>query len=534
MDPEEIARRCAKISLSEEDGPVAKMDKKAEEVGRKQISLSLVGKIVSNREVNREAFKATISSIWRTTKGVEVEAVGVNIFVFRFQCHWDRKRVLEGGPWSFDKQLLILKEVCGVGRVADTDFSLVPFWIQLYNLPLVCMNKEAGIYLGGLIGEVQEIDSGGSGDCLGKFIRVRVLIDINKPLRRGLRVAMGENDELVSVLLCYERLPNFCYFCGLVGHLIRDCLLNDKGLMDDSNLKFGQWLRAPSMDRNRGRGNRNFNSTSDSENSKETTPKVTEDSQGEKKRQEEVSVGTTSDTQGKIFFEDIEPMVDSTLPVGKPVQQNSGNVIAFFQEREPAAGVPPKSIEESHSDLQSSKVDSTGTILPEASSSFQPCAETEETEVCSPKLKIWKRMSGRKEGRGSQQNENCSLGKRLLFTDVEEVQEAKKAKYSEDSIQDVSAERLDRFLCCLGWRNLFPDARVTHLDHGGSDHKPILLDKMSRSNSSRGSKRWGSRFHFEAAWVNEDECRGLVEKTWLPDTISDIHMIELSGIFSEV
>ncbi|KAL5802787.1 hypothetical protein ACOSQ4_031092 [Xanthoceras sorbifolium] len=109
------------------------------------------------------------------------------------------------------------------------------------------------------------------------------------------------------------------------------------------------------MDRNRGRGNRNFNSTSDSENSKETTPKVTEDSQGEKKRQEEVSVGTTSDTQGKNFFEDIEPMVDSTLPVGKPVQQNSGNVIAFFQEREPAAGVPPKSIEESHSDLQSSK-----------------------------------------------------------------------------------------------------------------------------------------------------------------------------------
>ncbi|KAL5843197.1 hypothetical protein ACOSQ4_009155 [Xanthoceras sorbifolium] len=154
------------------------------------------------------------------------------------------------------------------------------------------------------------------------------------------------------------------------------------------------------MDRSRGRGNRNFNSTSNSENSKETTPKVTVDSQ------------------------DIEPMVDSTLPVGKPVQQNSGNVIAFFQERESAAGVPPKSIEESHSDLQSSKVDSTGTILPEASSSFQPCAETEEAEVCSPKLKTWKRMSGRKEGRGSQQNENCSLGKRLLFTDVKELTES--------------------------------------------------------------------------------------------------------------
>ncbi|KAL5796491.1 hypothetical protein ACOSQ2_001311 [Xanthoceras sorbifolium] len=129
MEPEEIARRWAKLSLSDDDGPIAMVDEGLKAEGIRRLSLSLVGKIVSNREVNREAFRNTIASIWRTKSEVEVESIGVNLFVFCFGCFWDRKRVLEGGPWSFDKNLLALKEAVGIGRVSDIDFSLVPFWV---------------------------------------------------------------------------------------------------------------------------------------------------------------------------------------------------------------------------------------------------------------------------------------------------------------------------------------------------------------------------------------------------------------------
>ncbi|KAL5751043.1 hypothetical protein ACOSP7_025646 [Xanthoceras sorbifolium] len=220
MEPEEIARRWAKLSLSDDDGPIAMVDEGLKAEGIRRLSLSLVGKIVSNREVNREAFRNTIASIWRTKSEVEVESIGVNLFVFRFGCFWDRKRVLEGGPWSFDKNLLALKEAVGIGRVSDIDFSLVPFWVQIYDLPLACMNRDMGLFLGGLIGVVQEIDGGDSGDCLGKFLRVRVLINVQQPLKRGLRFAFGVGGEVCSALLCYERLPNFCFYCGCMGHLL--------------------------------------------------------------------------------------------------------------------------------------------------------------------------------------------------------------------------------------------------------------------------------------------------------------------------
>ena len=38
--------------------------------------------------------------------------------------------------------------------------------------------------LGSMIGVVKEIDDGGTGDCAGKYIRVRVVVNVDQPLRR--------------------------------------------------------------------------------------------------------------------------------------------------------------------------------------------------------------------------------------------------------------------------------------------------------------------------------------------------------------
>ncbi|KAL5798919.1 hypothetical protein ACOSQ2_003739 [Xanthoceras sorbifolium] len=189
MEPEEIARRWAKLSLSDDDGPIATVDEGLKAEGIRRLSLSLVGKIVSNREVNREAFRNTIASIWRTKSEVEVESIGVNLFVFRFGCFWDRKRVLEGGPWSFDKNLLALKEAVGIGRVSEIDFSLVPFWVQIYDLPLACMNRDMGL----------------------------ILIDVQQPLKRGLRFAFGAGGEVCSALLFSDADGQRWRFTGFYG-----------------------------------------------------------------------------------------------------------------------------------------------------------------------------------------------------------------------------------------------------------------------------------------------------------------------------
>ena len=85
------------------------------------------------------------------------------------------------------------------------------------------MTKEIGRFLGSIIGEVVDVDGGDSRSYLVKFLRVRVILGIDKPLRRCLRVdILGDGVETV-MLLKYERLLGFCFCCGHLGHTMRDC-----------------------------------------------------------------------------------------------------------------------------------------------------------------------------------------------------------------------------------------------------------------------------------------------------------------------
>ena len=89
-----------------------------------------------------------------------------------------------------------------------------------------------------------EVDVEDTGVQWGRYLRVRVLMDVTKKLMRGKKVAI-EGDEARWVHFKYERLPNFCYNCGLLSHDMRDCLdlsRNEKQ-PDSDGLQYGAWLR---------------------------------------------------------------------------------------------------------------------------------------------------------------------------------------------------------------------------------------------------------------------------------------------------
>ncbi|KAK4853325.1 hypothetical protein QYF36_007241 [Acer negundo] len=89
-----------------------------------------------------------------------------------------------------------------------------------------------------------EIDLGYSRDFLDKFLLVRVIIDISKPFKRALKVGVEDSDEMATILVRYERLPDLCFHCGILGHPLRECPLQKS--MEDvgRTLKYGSWIRA--------------------------------------------------------------------------------------------------------------------------------------------------------------------------------------------------------------------------------------------------------------------------------------------------
>ena len=98
--------------------------------------------------------------------------------------------------------------------------------------------------IGASLGEVLEVDVTDSGIQWGKCLRVRVSLDVSRKLIRGKRI-LGEEGEDWWVRFKYERLPNFCYRCGLLEHDLKDCTQKD-GADENENrgeLQYGAWMR---------------------------------------------------------------------------------------------------------------------------------------------------------------------------------------------------------------------------------------------------------------------------------------------------
>ncbi|TXG53259.1 hypothetical protein EZV62_022428 [Acer yangbiense] len=123
MDSGDITRLCASLSLIEREGPVRKLDEKLKMGAMQKLSVSLVGKILTKKFVNREAFMRVIAKIWHISKGVAIESLTGNIFSFHFTNQEDRCKVLFGAPWTFDNSLLVLEKPEGKGLVENLAFN---------------------------------------------------------------------------------------------------------------------------------------------------------------------------------------------------------------------------------------------------------------------------------------------------------------------------------------------------------------------------------------------------------------------------
>ena len=129
--------------------------------------------------------------------------------------------MLLGEPWSFDRHTVVFQRYDMSTPINELEFDRVSFWIQIHNLPYSLLTTDVAISFGESIGKVY-IPKDTTEMRRGNFMRVRVTINISKPLCRGRRVMFDENnDGWVSFM--YERLPNICYWCGHLTHDDKDC-----------------------------------------------------------------------------------------------------------------------------------------------------------------------------------------------------------------------------------------------------------------------------------------------------------------------
>lgn len=143
-------------------------------------------------------------------------------------------------PWAFDRNLVVLRSI-PQGEVPESvDLDVCEFNVQVSGLPYPCIHAKMVEFIGNTIATFVHFDAELHNGNNGSVMCVRIHINITKPLLRVLNIE-GPNNRMFQHTLGYERLPNFCYYCGLMGHLVIDCsscmeLIGDNGRIDESRL----------------------------------------------------------------------------------------------------------------------------------------------------------------------------------------------------------------------------------------------------------------------------------------------------------
>uniref|UniRef100_A0A803NFI6 DUF4283 domain-containing protein n=1 Tax=Cannabis sativa TaxID=3483 RepID=A0A803NFI6_CANSA len=160
MDLELVSRLTEVLRLDDSDGPVLVLNKAGVEEGKRSLDLSLVGKVIGPKPANKDGIENAMKGVWKLNHRFQVEELSSkNVFRFFFGSREDRQRVYGMGE--------------AIGKLED---------IKLVN----------------------------------GTMKVRVRMNITEPLKRGLRVAVDEQDPIVGVMVlgcvlqAHHRVIDFC------------------------------------------------------------------------------------------------------------------------------------------------------------------------------------------------------------------------------------------------------------------------------------------------------------------------------------
>ncbi|KAH7835506.1 hypothetical protein Vadar_026778 [Vaccinium darrowii] len=242
---EELSRRFKSFRLTEDELGEIDLDPDDIKASEEECRTSLFGKIISQKPVNLGGLKTTMGLVWGNPKNFRVIEIGKGIYQFIFPTETDTIRILNGKPWFFNNHFLILEKWNPKVQPVQYCFDYTPIWIQIWGLLIQYISKEVGMKIGNKVGLVDDVSIPITGSKDGRFVRVRVVMDISKPLKRGCMVKLSSATPL-WVEFRYERLPSFCCYCGLVSHDTHSC---DKRFFDMENdelkdSQYGAWIRA--------------------------------------------------------------------------------------------------------------------------------------------------------------------------------------------------------------------------------------------------------------------------------------------------
>ncbi|KAL0288912.1 UNVERIFIED_CONTAM: hypothetical protein Sangu_2637400 [Sesamum angustifolium] len=165
-----------------------------------------------------------VRSVWPEVK--EVTATSNGFYFFKFKTEVAMEEVIEGGPWLFQGQPIVLQRWEPGMVLRKHKHTQVPVWIRLRHLPVEFWTNEGLSTVASGVGRPLYQDTITRACTRLDFARVCVMLDISSTLPKHLVVMMPkENGSEIpcKVEVEYEWVPPKCKQCMSLGHSMATC-----------------------------------------------------------------------------------------------------------------------------------------------------------------------------------------------------------------------------------------------------------------------------------------------------------------------
>ena len=173
---------------------------------------------VYGRSVGLNFIQNRLLSLWRPAGRLNCVDLSNGFFFTRFSLREDYEVTLKKGPWFIGEHFLSIRSLEPDFSLATANVSSVAMWIRLNELPIEYYHAEALLQIGKAIGNVLRIDTHTASESKGRFARLCVQVDVEKPLVTA--ILIGKHEQPV----CYEGIHKMCFDCGRIGHRKEHCL----------------------------------------------------------------------------------------------------------------------------------------------------------------------------------------------------------------------------------------------------------------------------------------------------------------------
>ncbi|KAL2252986.1 UNVERIFIED_CONTAM: hypothetical protein Sindi_0093300 [Sesamum indicum] len=194
--------------------------------GSKRWKSTAVGYFLGKRPYYHH-LKEFAHSVWPALR--EVTATTNGFFFFQFKTVFDMEEIIEGGPWLFQGQPIVLQKWEPGMAMRKLKHTQVPVWIKLRHLPMEFWTTEGLSTVASGVGKPLYPDAITRACTRLDFARVCVMIDATQKLHKHI-IVMAPDEEggeiPCKVDVEYEWLPPKCTACMSLGHSNKDCALN--------------------------------------------------------------------------------------------------------------------------------------------------------------------------------------------------------------------------------------------------------------------------------------------------------------------